>query len=155
MVSHMLLNLVQRSPVLLSAIVIPCFLGCGRTGSATVGGTVTVAKSPLRSGIVCIHAADGRSFSASVNDGVFEIRGVPPGSIRVTVTSQPVFSNFRYVTPEFTESPEVSEKPVASSVPEPQFTFQPLGEKYARLDTSPLQYEVHSGRQRITLTLDE
>jgi hypothetical protein len=155
MVRRMLFSLVQRSPLLLPAIFISCFLGCGATGSATVGGTVNVGNSPLRSGIVCIHASNGRSFSASVNDGLFEIRGVPPGSIRVTVTSQPVFTNFHYVTPSFTESPEVSDKPEASSVPEPQFAFQTLGTKYGQLDTSPLQYEVQSGRQHITLLLDE
>jgi hypothetical protein len=155
MVSSMYVSVVQRSIVIIAAIVAPCFVGCGGTGSATVGGTVNVGDTPLRSGVVCIHASNGRTFSASINDGEFLIRGVPPGKISVTVTSQPVFSHFQYVTPTFTQTPEISDKPEASSVPEPQFTSQSLGKKYGHIDTSPLQYEVRPGRQHIKLALDE
>lgn len=134
---------------------LPSLGGCGGPTSSTVSGSIRVGGAPLRSGIVCIHATDHRTFSTSVNEGEFEVRGVPPGAIQLTVTSQPILTDFRYETPAFAEGAKPRGESETSRFTEPQFATQALAAKYGHVDTSPLRYEVAAGLQHLALSLDE
>ena len=126
----------------LAALVPVLLLGCGKTQSASVRGTVTYNGKPLTTGSVTFHpVTDGPVAIGDIqSDGTYSLQtgtesGLGPGEYRVTV---------------------VATGPIPP--PTPQNT-EPLPEllipaRYADVTTSGIQRTVAAGSNQIDLSLD-
>ena len=64
------------------------FGGCPADPATTLTGTITSGGKPVASGTVTAVAADNRTFQVPIRpDGSYAFTGLPPGPVRVAVTS--------------------------------------------------------------------
>jgi hypothetical protein len=103
--------------------------------TGTVSGKVLFKGVPLAGGWVMYHSQDGREFSATLlEDGTYEISGVPVGTARVAVgTSNDLLPPFL-----------AGKQPRVVTLPR----------RYAEAQKSGLTLEVQAGRQTHDLNLD-
>src|SRR5262249_19223602 len=60
--------------------------GCSSKGSVT--GQVTLNGAPIHGGVVTFIGADGERQTANISsEGEYHINGVPPGTVKITVTN--------------------------------------------------------------------
>jgi hypothetical protein len=98
-------EIVATLAIALAAVVL--LWGCAPSRERAITGAVSSNGKPVVFGTITVMTADNRAFSASINpDGTYEIRGLPPGRVRVAVSSpNPV------PTPPRSEMPPDSEGP--------------------------------------------
>jgi hypothetical protein len=122
--------------------------GCG-SGVGSVTGKVTYGGQPLPSGTVIFHAPDGRTgHSAIGQDGSYEIRDVPVGTVRVSVQSHSRIpdglSKAAMRDPDFKAPKTLPQGLRLVNIPQ----------RYGNPSRSGLRYAVISGRQTYDITLE-
>ena len=146
-------------------------LTAGCSSSATVSGKVSYKGEPLQSGIVLFVADNGWTGSSSINpDGTYSIPKAPPGQVKIAVdTLQPAQGADRpgmmgsgpmkgpppgmtMVPPKDANVPkEVFEKSPLYNAP--KLKIVPIPDKYKKVETSGLTYEVKRGKQEHNIDL--
>ena len=117
-------------------------IGCGGS-TATVSGKVIFKGEPLPSGVVAFQGDKGWVGNSNINSGVYEIKGIPVGDVKITVqTFQPSPS----VVPPNTPPSEVA-------LPSQKFIEIPF--HYADFQSSPLRFVPKAGRQTHDIQLEE
>jgi hypothetical protein len=108
-------------------------LGCG-TQVGQVSGKVTYRGKPLPSGSVLFVTPEGNVVgrSAIAPDGLYVMTDVPAGSVKVAVTSH------EHVPPGVGGQPG---------------NYVPIPTRYAKAETSDLEYTVTRGSQTFNLDL--
>lgn len=118
-------------------------VGCDdkRVAVVPVEGRVTVAGEPLRGMVICFVSPSGYAASCPLTgDGTFRLtsqhgEGIPPGEYRVSF------------------SPNVSPQEVRMDSPAPLVPL-PIAERYLRVESSGLAYQVVSGGEPLHLDLE-
>jgi hypothetical protein len=117
-------------------------LGCGRKG--TVSGTVNYKNKPLPSGTVTFFGANKEIVgNGSINNGNYSIANVPPGPVKITVSTPPV----RAMAPD-RRHPPPKDMPGGPTTPPVAIPTQ-----YGNPEQSGLEYTVQSGSQQHPIDL--
>lgn len=117
--------------------------GCGKR-MGEVAGTVSYQGKALPSGQVTFFSADKQVVGgASITEGKYKVPQVPPGSVKITVTTPPPINQManRNAPPR----PEGMPPPLESIAIPP---------KYGNPDQSGLTYEVKPGSQEHPIDLN-
>jgi hypothetical protein len=153
--------LVRRYPEKVPGLLLSCLplllaLGC-TSSDAVVNGTVTFDKKPLPAGritFVC-DGGDKPVISSEIRSGAYTIPVAPAGSATVMVET---FAPVAY-TP-VPGAPPVTGAPAAagpgggpSAAPPPIGEYVAIPDRYLRLETSGLKYEIKPGAQVINVDL--
>jgi hypothetical protein len=115
--------------------------GCGkRMGEVT--GTVTYQGKALPSGQVTFFGADKQVIGgSSITEGKYKVPQVPPGPVKITVTTTPP------------PSPMVKNAPRPEGMPPPLDSIA-IPPKYGNPEQSGLTYEVKPGSQEHPIDLN-
>lgn len=117
------------------ALCLPIVVGCGKR-SAQVSGTVKYQGKELPSGNVTFFDDKNQVVgSASITDGKYKIPQVPPGPVKITVTTPPPVNQMANRAP----APPKDMPPPPASIAIPQ--------KYGNPEQSGLTYDVKPGSQ--------
>jgi hypothetical protein len=116
--------------------------GCGG-GKAKVTGTVTYRGTPLPVGTVTFFAANNQIVgSAPIRDGKYEMKDVPSGPMKISVSTPPAVKPDR-------RHPPPADMPGGAATPSVQ-----LPPKYNSPTESGLTYEVKGGSQEHSIDLN-
>ena len=116
-------------------------VGCG--GKATVTGQVTYRGNPLPSGSVNFFDAHQNIVgTATIANGSYSIANVPPGSVKISVTTP-------LVPPTDRRHPPPKDMPGGQLAPS-----MPIPLKYGNPEQSGLAYEVQPGKQEHKIELN-
>lgn len=108
-------------------------VGCGG-GRGDLSGAVTYKGKPVESGSVTAAGSDGLPKTAFISDGRYEVRDLPAGPIRLSVSS-----------PDPGQAPRRSLKGGPPLPKGDRTGWFPLPEKYGDLATSGLTAELAAG----------
>jgi hypothetical protein len=97
--------------------------GCGGTGE--VSGVVKLKGQPLPTGTITFFDEAGKTWSGTINEGAYTVKGIPTGTAKVVV-----------ITPQNIQMPGVA--PVKTI---------PINPKYNDANSSGLTYDVRNGPQ--------
>ena len=120
-----------------------CIAGCGST-TGTVSGTVKYKGTPLATGRIVLQRIEGRSdvYEGPIKDGLYSIRGIPLGSVKVAIESfVPDPESLKNVPKGLGIPPGKSADRVA---PGKGIT---IPKHYADISRSGLEFSVTSGQQ--------
>jgi hypothetical protein len=116
--------------------------GC-MPGKGSLSGVVKYKGEPVVSGIVTAVGSDGAPRSARIQpDGRYEIPGLPTGKIRIAVES-----------PDPREA-EGSEGGEGAKKPKVIKGWRKLPDKYTKVDSSGLDFDLRSGSNSHDITLE-
>jgi len=131
-------------------------VGCG-SSTGTVSGKVYYKDSPLKGGnVTFVNASKQVSRLATIEeDGTYKVEKLPVGEVTITVETQSLKPSGR-VLPTYT-SPAGKEG--SGGYKPPDFAanakrYQPIPDRYAKPETTPLKYTVKGGSQNFDLKLD-
>ncbi len=126
----------------LLALTVWIVAGCGG-GKSEVTGTVSYRGKPLQSGIVSFFDKEDHIVgTSSIEEGKYTIQQVPPGAVKITVTTVPVF-----------RPTADGAKPSGDNKAAPVEDID-LPPKYGQPDQSGLTYEVKPGKQEHAIDLN-
>lgn len=124
-------------------LIIPLLLlGCGGSEAVTVKGKITYKGNDLNMGSVTFYDSGGKGKSFEIRkEGAFLAEGLKPGTYKVTVTTPKV-------PPVKVPAPEGGKKIVEKGL-------MPVvvDDKYGKVETSGLEYEIRSGSQELNIAL--
>lgn len=121
--------------------------GCGNP-TATVEGIVTYNKTPLPTGEIHFHGADGKSRSSPIgSDGSYKIIDCPTGTVKVAVTALKLKA-----IPTTSQSTEIKEND--PDPPPPEF-ISVIPMRYGDKDNSGLVFTIKRGRQTIGIDVKD
>jgi hypothetical protein len=145
--------------LVLSALLV-LVAGCGRKGS-TVSGKVYYKGQPLTAGMVQFFPeGKGGDFSSSIKqDGSYSISKVPPGSVKITVTSNttnPMPKLPPMAAKGMKKGGEMMKKSGGEGAVNPFETKQGVAvpPKYGNPDESGLKLDVTGGNQPYDIKID-
>jgi hypothetical protein len=121
----------NRALAALAVFLLSSAAGCG-SATATVSGTVTYNKKPVRSGTVMLLGDGVPPVYADLNDeGAFTFSAVPVGKVRMTVSSP---------DPARPKMERGDTKAKSKGTPDPRWF--PLPARFSDPDNSGLQFDV-------------
>jgi hypothetical protein len=127
--------------IALGMVLLPFAAGCG-TRMGEVSGTVSYQGKALPSGSVTFFSKDNQVLgSSSIASGKYKVREVPPGPVKITVT-----------TPSFAQSSHG--EPLAHKDMPPPLESIPIPRKYGNVEQSGLFFEIKPGPQTHPIDLD-
>jgi hypothetical protein len=136
--------------------------GCGSksapVGSASISGRVTYNNKPVGGGTIVFHAKEGKgSYPSPLSkDGTYEITGLPPGPMVITVETEsanPQRKSTNYpggggkgakVDSEYAAAMAKMGGPAKGAAPTGEYVRIPA--KYNNARTSPLSITIEEGR---------
>jgi hypothetical protein len=119
----------------------------GASESGRVTGKVVYRGRPLPAGSVTFHAADGKAAFGMIDDGVYQVRGVPAGKVRITVET----ASARRVL--LTGLPGLAGAEEEAKARESKTPVVPT--KYTNPDSTPLTCVIQGGEQTHDLSLED
>jgi len=135
----------------LGLLTLTCFIlatGCGGMSKSDVSGTVSYKGKKLGNGVIQFVGKDARESSLIGADGSYRIAKAPHGSVKVVVETTP---------PNALPTPKMGTPKDAGGGPpmkiegeagaQSKGEYVPIPAKYKSEDTTPLTYEVTSGKQ--------
>jgi hypothetical protein len=136
--------------IALLALLLSAASGCSEP-KGNVTGLVSFNGSPLPAGKITFICEGGTKpvFIADIRDGKYEIKGVPPGQVKITVaTFKPSQSVARPPGLGPTSRPETEETPKT-----PQEKYVEIPVRYGRAESSDLGYDMKPGDQEHNIPL--
>jgi hypothetical protein len=136
-------------PIRLAPLLVLCLAGCGRSPvqQVNVAGTVFLRGRPLPGGMITLVSANGLSATAVIDtDGHFQIKA-PVGDGKLGVEN-------RMLLPGASRQVHKLQNPQASNLQTLSGTFVPIPDKYHRVDTSGLTWNVTPGTQTLDIQMD-
>jgi hypothetical protein len=144
----------RRNPaiqIVCLAVGIPLGLsGCGSNG--TISGKITYQGETLRGGtIIFASQEDKGSVVAEIgNDGTYTIEKVPSGKVKIVVETSSLAKRARIPSHS---APDGQKMPGGGSS-DLKARYVPIPAQYESFDSTPLTYEVKSGKHQFNITLE-
>jgi hypothetical protein len=135
--------------------------GCGKQGKKNeVSGKVVLVKKngatqDVTGGIITFHPGSGPPYPGTIKpDGTFDLTGVPPGKMRVTVETERLKNQtVGYTMPKKAPKDVTTEQPELETSERPKYVKVPA--LYAKPDTTKLTCEITEGKNEFTFDLKE
>ncbi len=116
---------------------------------ARVSGKVLFKGAPVPGGVITLHGAGGKTYSAPLaENGNYAVKDLPPGEYKITVNTE-VLKAPAPVGPKGEKTPAIKE-PDAKAGPK----YLPIPAKYSDPKTSGLSFTAAKGAQTFDLSLE-
>jgi hypothetical protein len=127
-------------------------LGCGRAGTGTISGKVTLNGMPLKGGRVTYHAANNQSRMADIQeDGSYTVANVPVGPARITVETEYLL---KQSTRRNYRPPDAQGGPKLADPEEAKRKYVQIPSFYSTPDQSGLTWTVQGGKHEHNIELE-
>ncbi len=126
--------------VVVCSLVVGCLLGCGgstKDEGITVTGTVTLNEQPLPVGQVVFEIPNSSEQRiGGINEGKFEVRGVPVGKVRAAVRTSMMQAQYAAQQKFAAKTGGKADKP----------DFLPVPAKYEDVAKAGLEFDIQPGK---------
>jgi len=141
-------------PLLFCVLLLGGVAAAGCSGKGDVSGQVKVGDKPLPSGRIYFQLQEGNKdeFPGLIKNGSYEIKGLPPGEVKVRVESfKPPAGNVENIPGK--DLGIMRDKPVPGSGE--GLPYIPIPERYGSFENSGLDFTVTRGAQTKDFTLEK